>query len=602
MIGTGEAASARTSAGDVERSLAREHRPGHGQEPAARTPAKRTLGRGRATPCSRCTWRRREPSRLAKRSGPTPASSAWPVSKACAEARHRGEDARHLARTGELLVPMVLDAEDAASREPCGDRGGVRGRDAGDDDRRADGAGELDGRVGSADVGAVEATRGDGDRVEPAPGERLRGEPAAARRMAVPELDVLEPQRLDRVERVPERPIAEAVRVCRDLHRPIVRPPGRHVPSRSWRLQPPGRCDDPPMRDGVRTRVACLSSAPWNPYLRLLYAAVGRAGIEVVWDGRATLGWLWRSRRTVGVLHVHWPEGLYRLRRGPARLRGALSWAKLGLLALRLLFARLLGYRLVWTVHQVYPHETTSPRLDRVGARVLGLFADELIAHDGATAALVQRELGRHAEVIPHGSYLGVYPAGRARPELARELEIPESAFVFLAFGELRRYKGIDSLIEAFGALPSEDVYLVVAGNPKDAGTAAALQAAASRDPRLRLRLGFVADAEVAELFELADAVVLARADGGTSGSLILALSLGRPVVAADTPAYRELTRGSAGWLFPPGEPLGLRDALATAARDRADARRRGADARGLAAELDWGPIGELTARVLAPR
>ena len=132
---------------------------------------------------------------------------------------------------------------------------------------------------------------------------------------------------------------------------------------------------------------------------------------------------------------------------------------------------------------------------------------------------------------------------------------------------------------------------LVVAGTRR-IRCGAALEEAAGRDARLRIRLGFVGDDEVAELFDVCDAAVLARADGGTSGALILALSLGRPVVAADTPHLPRADRGRAGWLFAPAEPLALRDALATAARDRDEAQRRGRVACELADELDWGPIG----------
>jgi glycosyltransferase involved in cell wall biosynthesis len=352
-----------------------------------------------------------------------------------------------------------------------------------------------------------------------------------------------------------------------------------------------------------RLRVACLSTAPWNPYLRLLYDAVGAAGVDVVWGGRLSLRWLWRSRRSVRVLHVHWPESLYRFGRGPALLRRPLSWAKLALLALRLAAARALGYRLVWTVHQVRPHETTSRRLDAAGARVVAAFARALIVHDGSTAERVRRELrpARDPVVIPHGSYRGVYPPGRSRDEVARALDVAPGAFVFLCFGELRRYKGIQALLEAFAATGRDDVALIVAGNPKDPATAAALRQAAAADPRIRVRLGFVADDEVAELFELADAVVVARADGGTSGSLILALSLGRPVVAADTGVYRELANGSEpGWTFAPDDARSLREALVRAAGDRDGAAARGRYALEVAERLDWGPIGQATARVFA--
>ena len=68
-------------------------------------------------------------------------------------------------------------------------------------------------------------------------------------------------------------------------------------------------------------------------------------GFEPVEDAQLSLRWLWRSHSSVGFLHVHWPEGLYRYQRGPPGLRQLLSRVKLVLFAARLRAARLLGFR-----------------------------------------------------------------------------------------------------------------------------------------------------------------------------------------------------------------------------------------------------------------
>ena len=84
-------------------------------------------------------------------------------------------------------------------------------------------------------------------------------------------------------------------------------------------------------------RIACVSWVPWNPYLRLLYDGLAGAGIRLAEDrSTLTLAWLWSRRRTVGFVHFHWPEGQYRVDRGPTALRVALGWVKLGVFALRL--------------------------------------------------------------------------------------------------------------------------------------------------------------------------------------------------------------------------------------------------------------------------
>jgi glycosyltransferase involved in cell wall biosynthesis len=338
-----------------------------------------------------------------------------------------------------------------------------------------------------------------------------------------------------------------------------------------------------------------------NPYQRLLYEHLRHFGV-VLYDGhtKLTVRWLWRMRRAIQVLHFHWPQVYYRCQRRPRRTRQALSWLKLGAFAIRLAAARALGYRVVWTVHQVLPHERSGVRLDRAGSRVLARFSNALIAHDDATA-MVARELRdktAKVHVIPHGSYIGVYPAGRTRAAVRTWLGIDRSAFVFQSFGHIRAYKDLELVVEALGECAALHAVLVVAGTPMDEAAERAILAAAERDRRIKPLLEFVPAERVAELFQASDAAIIGRGDGGTSGSLILAMSLGLPIVASNSPTYRELLGGgSAGWLFVSRDRESLRATLEEAASKPAVAKRKGAAAQEIAEALDWKWIASKTAR-----
>jgi len=269
-----------------------------------------------------------------------------------------------------------------------------------------------------------------------------------------------------------------------------------------------------------------------------------------------------------------------------------MSQAKLVLFALRLGTARLLGYRLVWTIHQILPHESVDRRLDRRAARLLARACDVLIAHDRGTASRARAELSpglKEIAIIPHGSYVGVYSGGRPRSAVRTALGLREDSFVFLCFGELRAHKEIELLLAAFSSVRSATVRLVVAGNPREPSLAAAVRAASARDERFVSMLQFVPEKRVAELFRASDAAVLPRGEEGTSGSLVLALSMGLPVVAADVPTIRDLTRGeAAGWLFRPHDASSLCLALEQASTNVDEARARGRRALAFAEELDW--------------
>jgi glycosyltransferase involved in cell wall biosynthesis len=342
-----------------------------------------------------------------------------------------------------------------------------------------------------------------------------------------------------------------------------------------------------------------------NPYQRLLYEQLAAHGYRLAAEPDFKVGWLWARRRAVGLLHFHWPQAYWLHERGPSWARHPLCYVKLGLFALRLAAARLLGFRVIWTVHQVYPHERARGRLDRVGALVLARFSHVLIAHDRGTQATVARELGRQArklEIVPHGSYVGVYPPGRPRDAVRRELGVAPDSFLFLCFGDLRAYKDVDLLLSAFRSTVLADAALLVTGTVGSEGRAERVRTAARDDPRIRARLGFVPEDQVAELFSACDAAVVARGDGGTSGALILALSLGLPAVAARRAAYEDLLDGeAAGWLFEPGDADSLRRALERAAatdEEKLAAKRTAALTR--ASLFRWDEIGRTTARLLA--
>lgn len=329
-----------------------------------------------------------------------------------------------------------------------------------------------------------------------------------------------------------------------------------------------------------------------NPYQRLLYEALEPHGFRLE-DGELETGWLLRNRRRVGVLHFHWPWPYYRHR---GRDRGLLSWVKTALFALRLTLARLLGYRIAWTIHEVLPLDGAGSRLDRVGVGVLARLATVLIANDRQTADEACAALGSVAanvQVVPHSSFVGAYPEGRGRADVRAALGIPEDAFVFLLFGHVSVYKQVPWFVEAFRAAGVPDAVLVIAGLVMDESDGEAIRGAAAEDARVKALLEFIPDERVAELYGASDAAICPRQDGGTSGALMLAFSMGVAPITARVPTYTALTHDeAAAWLFTPYDADSLGDALRRAAADRVGTAARGAAGRERVAEFTWDGMG----------
>jgi beta-1,4-mannosyltransferase len=257
----------------------------------------------------------------------------------------------------------------------------------------------------------------------------------------------------------------------------------------------------------------------------------------------------WRTalRERYDVLHVHWPELLIRDSRRPW-----LRPVRRRLLDLLLLRLRLQQIPLVWTAHNVHPHETGTASEQRSLRRFTR--AIDLVVRLNPASPVTA---GRTDVTIPHGHYrqrFSQYPQPGAEPGR------------LLYFGIIRPYKGIDTLLDAFSRVPGEGLRLRVVGKPHE-GQAEMVEAAGARDARISSLLRYVDDDVLVEEIRRAQLVVLPyRGVMHNSGSLLAALSLDRPVLVPASATNAALAEEiGPGWVLQyQGDltPEVLRDAI----------------------------------------
>jgi hypothetical protein len=320
--------------------------------------------------------------------------------------------------------------------------------------------------------------------------------------------------------------------------------------------------------DGWTLRVARLPvTSDANPYQSLLYEHLAHEGIEFAGDGDVEPRWLSEHRGDVDILHFHWclhrlgePDRGYREVSAEAMTEDQLALARRRL-ATGVRSARELDYRVAWTVHEPW-HLVEGHEFHRWSGALLARHCDAIFVHDPEAAAVVrQLEPAVEPTLVPVCHFGGVYPEGRPRRKVRRELDIGADAFVFLAFGGMREDKELPELLEAPRRIPTE---------------------------------------QVAELFGASDCAVLARRKMWTSGSLALAMTLGCPVVAVDRPLVRGLV-GDTGWYFDLDGPRSLSRAMGEALdAGTAEARSRGDAARQLMATgHEWSELAAITAAAM---
>ena len=348
-----------------------------------------------------------------------------------------------------------------------------------------------------------------------------------------------------------------------------------------------------------------------NAYQRALAAGLSDLGVEVRADPT-------RSRRVAPVLealrgsgrpdviHVHWTEPY--IARGP---RVSALKARRTLLELRL--ARRAGMRIVWTAHDLFRHDRAEDPAERAFMRALFDLADAVIVHcasaaDGLLMALgigpgarsvgpAARSVGPAARdsirVIPHGHYRGAYADTISRTEARERLGLPAAARVVAFTGWLRPYKGVTELVEAFAALPEPYARLVIAGQAVEADYAARLETLAAADPRVRLDLGFVPDEELQVYLRAADVLACPFLEIFTSGSVLLAMSFERAVIAPRRGCVPETLDEAGGILYDADDPQGLEGALRVAMT--ADLASMGRHNGERLDRFDWSRVAEAT-------
>jgi glycosyltransferase involved in cell wall biosynthesis len=257
--------------------------------------------------------------------------------------------------------------------------------------------------------------------------------------------------------------------------------------------------------------------------------------------------------------------------------------------------ARELGYKVVWTAHNLYPHNRTHQALDHECRLALCRLTTAVIAHCETAAGAVRQAFGRQDGlfIIPHGHFIDVYPTLFSREEARSQLGLPADAFAYGFFGSIQPYKGFESLIDGVARLSGDDAWLVAAGSGVEPYLES-VRARAAQHPRTILRTYRRAPSEdIALIMQAADVVTLPFVATMTSGTLMLALSWGRPVIAPALGCLPETVAPEAGILYDPTAPDALYEAL-LAIRDR-DLRVAGSAALASARRFDWDRIAGLT-------
>lgn len=279
---------------------------------------------------------------------------------------------------------------------------------------------------------------------------------------------------------------------------------------------------------GIVTRVRVLEWPRWmtTSYLPKIVDGLRDEGLDVTTPYVLSSGGT--HLRSGDWLHLHWSTEAHLHRFRWLYLARGMSFHR----RMRLLKRR--GVRIAWTAHNLVPHDDPHPDLGRRFRKDLLRYVDHVFIHFAGAQATLAEEFGYTGPctVVHHPHYVDTHPAPPPRAEARAQLGLPTEGFVALSFGKIRPYKGTADIIQAFKKMARQQDRLVIAGKPE--GDVADELALAADDPRIIVHAWRIPDDDLPTYFAVADAAVVAHRAFFTSGSALLALSMGCPLVGPD--------------------------------------------------------------------
>lgn len=300
-----------------------------------------------------------------------------------------------------------------------------------------------------------------------------------------------------------------------------------------------------------KRKMLCLPSTEGNPYQSLLHSGLPD-DLDAEFGGPRALSRL--KDDEFDVIHLHWDDRMFGRDDDVVKNRRDLAAALEQLSAFK---AR--GGRLVWTIHNRTPHKERDTETFHKARLALTQLADAIHVHAPHAADHMQTEYDapqHKLHVIPHPSYLGAYEA--KTKTLKRSFPTSKTR-EFLFLGMFRGEKGIHEIHNAAAKLTKREVPYHLRMYGKAFDSQARLIRRLEANPRIDLRTDRIPDDEIPEIFSTAHVFLAPYQSLFTSGSVMLALTFGLPVIGPNIRELRETTPEEChSFLYDPASPRGL--------------------------------------------
>ena len=321
-----------------------------------------------------------------------------------------------------------------------------------------------------------------------------------------------------------------------------------------------------------------------NPYQELLYSNIRNLGCECkyltspvyshsIWLFLILIPQLIIYRlKGFRILHLHW---LYDFTI-PTDIKIFRSWPFNFIIFLHfinfLLITKFLGYRIVWTIHNLLPHNKVFLN-DVLAIKILASLSKIKIVFSASTI----KEMNKfgfntnNIHIIPMGYYNNFHGV-----QINQTSANDTSSIKLLFFGKIERYKGLVELLKAFKELKQENMYLTIAGECKNKYLEKELKKLSSDKVLLDCR--YITNKEIPVLFSKHDIAIFPFTAITNSSSILLAMGYKKPLIYPNLPELLELPK-EVGFNYVANNVFSLKACLTRVSQTNKETLRKMGDA-----------------------
>jgi len=352
-----------------------------------------------------------------------------------------------------------------------------------------------------------------------------------------------------------------------------------------------------------RLKVVHIPFSGRNPYQRLLSKHLVKKGLDVKGakiDHLFNISFLnfsllllifrhWKP----DVIHLHWQSSFLYV--SGSRLK---SLVQSIIFVVQVIIIRILSIKLVWTVHNTKRHEAAYRNIEFLFTKVLARLADRVIVHCSNAGAEMQRQYSiksNKIDMINHGHFLDCYPNNVVPAAARKKLNLNQKRLTFLFLGELRYYKGVLDLIDAFNVLNDDATHLVIAGRPHDKKIYNDVKSKIGESTRISTYLKYIPDNELQIYINACDVMVFPYKDVFTSGSIFLAMTFGKAIIAPRLVCLADTLYNTPNFLYDVSSRDGLLNAITKAVESKSRLHDIGQSNYELSKRYGWHDIADRT-------